>query len=79
MQVQETMYLQMQGPQKPLPRIPPAFPHGTVLQMELREPTAPLQKLAELELEWAPLTSFRLALATAQRACSPFSQWEQPP
>lgn len=29
MQVQETMYLQMQGPQKPLPRIPPAFPHGT--------------------------------------------------
>lgn len=24
--VQETMYLQMQGPQKPLPRIPPAFP-----------------------------------------------------
>eukprot|EP00438_Fugacium_kawagutii_P009106 Skav217844 [mRNA] locus=scaffold3024:55971:57284:+ [translate_table: standard] len=27
--VQETMYLQMQGPQKPLPRIPPAFPRGT--------------------------------------------------
>lgn len=27
--VQGTMYLQMQGPQKPLPRIPPAFPHGT--------------------------------------------------
>lgn len=23
------MYLQMQGPQKPLPRIPPAFPRGT--------------------------------------------------